>query len=175
MDEKTIKEAEGNVRTYIANDELVKKKHPSRFIIQSHKNNAYESLEVAEFLYEEDKSPFWVIVCSYYSMFYMANAILLKLGYKVGEYNPHKITSDALIVFVRNKLKNKLLEDYDDAKAEAIELGKLSEEIIENLELERKKRSKFQYEMTKEVLTGRSKTSLDRAKEFLFQIEKLFD
>ncbi|MEN6592586.1 MAG: hypothetical protein ABFC12_05015 [Methanobacterium sp.] len=121
----------------------------------------------------------------------MANVILLKLGYKVGDHNPHKITSDALIVYVRNKLKskileehdegiaekieNKILEDYDDAKAEAIELGKLSDEIIGNLELERKKRSKFQYEMTKEVLTGRSETSLKRAKDFLYQIEKLFD
>jgi len=72
--------------------------------------------------------------------------ILLKLGYKVGDHSSHKVTSDALIVFVRNKIKNQFLEDYDDAKAEAIGL-----EIIGSLEQERIKRSNFQYEMGREV------------------------
>ncbi|NYB26851.1 MAG: HEPN domain-containing protein [Methanobacteriaceae archaeon] len=174
LTEKEIKEAESNVRTYLANEEL-KKKKSNRFTINALINNSDESLNVAKYLYDENISPLWVIVCSYYSMFYMANAILSKLGYKVGDHNPHKITSDALIVFVRNKLKKKFLEDYDDALAEAIELGRLSDEIIHNLELERRKRSKFQYKMTKEVLKGQAKTSLDRAKDFVVQIEQLID
>lgn len=99
--------------------------------------------------------------------------MLSKLGYKVGDHNPHKITSDALIVFVRNKLKRKLLEDYDEAKSEAFELNKLSDEIIESLELERIKRNNFQYTMTDEILKSKSKTSLNRAKRFINEIEQL--
>ncbi len=172
LDDETIKRAESRVRKYLADEDL-KKKEQSKFIINALKNNSDESLRVADLLYAEEISFLWVIVCSYYSMFYMANAILSKLGYKVGDHNPHKITSDALIVFVRNKLEKKLLEDYDEAKSEAFELNKLSDEIIESLELERKKRNNFQYTMTNEILKSKSKTSLDRAKRFLNEIEQL--
>lgn len=172
LDDETIKRAESRVRKYLADEEL-KKKDQSKFIINALKNNSDESLRVADLLYAEEISFLWVIVCSYYSMFYMANAILSKLGYKVGDHNPHKITSDALIVFVRNKLEKKLLEDYDEAKSEAFELNQLSDEIIESLELERKKRNNFQYTMTNEILKSKSKTSLDRAKRFLNEIEQL--
>ncbi len=172
LDDETIKRAESRVRKYLADEDL-KKKDQSKFIINALKNNSDESLKVADLLYAEEISFLWVIVCSYYSMFYMANAILSKLGYKVGDHNPHKITSDALIVFVRNKLKRKLLEDYDEAKSEAFELNQLSDEIIESLELERKKRNNFQYTMTNEILKSKSKTSLDRAKRFLNEIEQL--
>ena len=50
-------------------------------------------------------------VISYYSMFYIANAVLFKIGYKIGEQTPHKITADALIVFVRNKLKKNFFSE----------------------------------------------------------------
>ena len=158
LDDEAIKRAESRVRKYLR-DEGLKKKDQNKFIINALKNNSEESLRVADLLYDEEISFLWVIVCSYYSMFYMANAILSKLGYKVGDHNPHKITSDALIVFVRNKLKRKLLEDYDEAKSEAFELNKLSDEIIESLELERIKRNNFQYTMTDEILKSKSKRS----------------
>lgn len=83
---------------------------------------------------------------------------------------PHKVTSDALIVFVRNKIKAQLLEDYDDAKAEAIGL-----EIIGSLEQERIKRSNFQYEMGYEIKQTKSKTSLDRSRRFVYEIQKLMN
>ena len=172
LDDEAIKRAESRVRKYLR-DEGLKKKDQNKFIINALKNNSEESLRVADLLYDEEISFLWVIVCSYYSMFYMANAMLSKLGYKVGDHNPHKITSDALIVFVRNKLKRKLLEDYDEAKSEAFELNKLSDEIIESLELERIKRNNFQYTMTDEILKSKSKISLDRAKRFINEIEQL--
>lgn len=172
LDDETIKRAESRVRKYLADEDL-KKKDQTKFTINALRNNSDESLKVADLLYAEEISFLWVIVCSYYSMFYMANAILSKLGYKVGDHNPHKITSDALIVFVRNKLEKKLLEDYDEAKSEAFELNQLSDEIIESLELERRKRNNFQYTMTNEILKSKSKTSLDRAKKFVNEIEQL--
>lgn len=158
LDDETIKRAESRVRKYLRDEDL-KKKDQSKFTINALKNNSDESLKLADLLYAEEISFLWVIVCSYYSMFYMANAILSKLGYKVGDHNPHKITSDALIVYVRNKLKRKLLEDYNEAKSEAYELNQLSDEIIESNELERINRNNFQYTMTDEILKSKSKLS----------------
>lgn len=172
LDDEDIKRAESNVRKYIADTEL-KEANVSKFVIRALKNNSDESLRVADLLYDEEVSFLWVIVCSYYSMFYMANAMLCTLGYKVGDHNPHKITSDALIIFVRNKLKRKLIEDYDEAKSEAFQLNKLSDEIIESLELERRKRSNFQYNMTDERLKSKAQTSLERAKRFVYEIAQL--
>jgi uncharacterized protein (UPF0332 family) len=62
------------------------------------------------------------------------------------------------------------LEEFEGAKAEAIGL-----EIIGSLEQERIKRSNFQYEMGREVKKSKSRTSLERAKLFVFEIEKLMD
>lgn len=103
---------------------------------------------------------------------YIANAILYKLGYKVGEKISHKITADALIVFVRNKLRKSLLEEYEKAQEEAL-AGIKADSLIEKFDQERKKRSSVQYEMKEFELHGKAKTSLNVAKEFLFEMEKL--
>src|SRR3989338_10963145 len=94
----------------------------------------------------------WVVVISYYSMFYMANAVLLELGYKTGEKAVHKVTHDALIVLVMNKIKKGLIEEYENAKQDAFQIASIkSEEIISLYSLELDKRSKFQYNMTKTI------------------------
>ena len=102
-------------------------------------NNAGDSIEIAEFLAENKKSDLWIIVTSYYSMFYIANAVLFKLGYKIGDKIPHKVTADALIVFVRNKLKKRLLEDYEEAQNEALP-GIKADTLIDEFDKERTKR-----------------------------------
>lgn len=136
--------------------------------------NAQESLEIAEFLLENKKSDLWVIVISYYGMHYIANAALYKHGYKVGEKISHKITADALIVFIRHKLKESLIENYEDAQREAL-AGIKADSLIKTFDLEREKRSQVQYETKEFELHSKAKTSLDRAKEFMFEIEKLLD
>ncbi len=115
----------------------------------------------------------WVIVTSYYSMYYIANAVLFSLGYKVGDRISHKVTSDALIVFIRDKLAKNILEDYETAKREAMDLNNLSDELIESFDYERKKRSAFQYDMNTVVKRTKAGTSLERAKQFNFQLTKL--
>lgn len=103
-------------------------------------------------------------------MFYIANAVLYKLGYKVGSKIAHKVTADALIVYIKNKLTSNLLEDYEIANEEAMAI---SDNIMQNFDLERLKRSKFQYETTEEIKQGKAETSLNRAKEFIAEMEKL--
>jgi uncharacterized protein (UPF0332 family) len=134
--------------------------------------NAHESLNIAEFLLQHDKSDLWIIVTSYYAMYYIANTVLYKQGYKVGEKISHKVTADALIVFIRNKLQKTLLEQYEEAQQEA--LGRIkADNLIVTFDQERKKRSEVQYEMKEFELHGKAKTSINRAKEFIFELEKL--
>lgn len=136
--------------------------------------NAKESLRVAEEIHEKDISELWVIVCSYYSMYYFANAVLLKLGYKVGEKIVHKVTFDAMIVYVRGKLKESLIEEYEETKEEALNLaGIKADNLIESFEFERNKRSLIQYRTIETEKSSKAKTSLQRAKEFTKEMEKL--
>ncbi len=102
----------------------------------------------------------------------MANAILFKLGYKVGDKIPHKVTSDALIVFVRNKLKKRLLEEYEEAQNEALP-GIKADNLIEEFDKERAKRGILQYETTAVEKHSKAITSLKRAKNFIFEMDKL--
>ena len=107
-------------------------------------------------------------------MYYIANAVLLRQGYKIGDKISHKITADALIVFVRNKLRNNLLQEFEDTKDDALELiSQRTDSLLKTLDYEREKRSKFQYQMDEQVKKGKAKTSLERAKEFVFEMKKL--
>ncbi|MFH1637283.1 MAG: hypothetical protein ABIB71_02550 [Candidatus Woesearchaeota archaeon] len=171
LDEKRIKEAEKNVREYIQSGML--KKQPFREeILKVLKDNANDSLEAAEFLSENSKSDLWIIVTSYYSMFYIANAVLFKIGYKVGDKIAHKVTADALIVHVRNKLKKRLLEEYEEAQNEALP-GIKADTLIDEFDKERAKRGTLQYQTTSVEKHSKAITSLKRAKSFIFEMEKL--
>ena len=173
LNEKRIKEAEANVKSYLS-EGLIKKEQFNSIVFNILINNSNESIETATFLSSNKKSNLWIIVSAYYSMFYIANAVLYKLGYKVGDKIPHKVTSDALIVFVRDKLKQNLIEDYEELKEEALLIAKnKSEGLLEDFDFERKKRGFIQYQ-TKEVgKASKAETSLKRAKQFLFEMNAL--
>ncbi len=169
LSNERIKEAQSNVKLYLA-DGLLKKEKRNELIFQTYMRNHTESLLVAKKLFNDNISPLWVVVTSYYSMFYISNAMIYTLGYKVGPKVAHKVTSDALIVLVRNKLKDHLIEDYELASNEALTL---SDNLLQNYDLERVKRSAFQYESTDEIKRAKAKTSLERAEQFSMEMEKL--
>ncbi len=173
LSKKRVQEAEINVRSYL-NDSLLTKTEFLPKVFKILKKDALESLNVANFLYKNKKSSLWVIVTSYYSMFYLANALLYKLGYKVGPKISHKVTSDALISFTRKRIKQSLIESYEDIRDEALASIK-SEELIESFDCERKKRSFIQYNTPETIKTSKVKTSLRRAKEFMLQISGILD
>lgn len=175
LNEKRIKEAETNIKSYLS-EGLIKKEAFNSIVFNVLMNNSNESIETAIFLSSNKKSSLWIIVSAYYSMFYIANAVLYKLGYKVGDKISHKVTSDALIVYVRNKLRDNLIEDYEKMKEEALLIAKnKAEGLLEDFDYERKKRSFIQYQ-TKEVeKTLKAETSLKRAKQFLFEINALLN
>lgn len=173
IDKKRIDKAKGNLERYLR-EGLVKRERNEAALFTYLKNSDL-SLKVAEKLMKDELKPFlWVVTCSYYSMFYMANAVLLKLGYKTGEEIVHKVTSDALIVFVLDKLKKEILEDYESIMKDALEIASVkAQEIIRSYDYEREKRSRFQYNMDEEIKEQKARTSLQRAKEFIFEMKKL--
>jgi predicted hydrocarbon binding protein len=173
LDKRRIKEAEDNVRSYLE-EGLLRKTTISKQVTDILLRNAKESLRVAEEVHQKNISDLWIIVCSYYAMYYYANAVLLKFGYKVGEKIVHKVTSDALIVYVRGKLKDSLIEEYEQTREEALNLaGMKADSLIESFEFERNKRSLIQYKTIEIEKQSKARTSLQRAKEFAKEMEKL--
>ena len=175
LDEKRIKEANVNMKSYLA-EKLMIKEPFKQIVFDTYLRNHQESLALADHIYNNSLSNLWAIVVSYYSMFYMANAVLYTMGYKVGEKLAHKVTADALIEFVRNRLKKSLLEDYETAKEEALDLaGNKADLLIESFDRERRKRSIFQYTTTEEIKRNKAITSFERAKEFSTEMYKLLN
>jgi len=169
LDNKRIKEAEDNVKMYFR-EELIKKQDFEEIVFNVLANNAHESLKLAESIKEQ--SDLWTIVVSYYSMFYIANAVLYKLGFKIGEKIAHKVTADALIVYVRKRLKDSLLQSYEEIREEAL-AGIKADKTIEYFDRERIKRNRIQYNTDQQEKHKKARTSLERAKEFMLEMEKL--
>ncbi len=171
LTDKRIKEAKDNVGTYLSDGLLSKTKFDGQ-VFDILEKNANESLSVAELLYNGRHSWLWVIVTSYYSMYYIANAVLFKMGYKVGEKISHKVTADSLIALIRNKLKESLIEEYEEMQKEAL-AGIKADELMQAFDYEREKRGIFQYRTNESAKEAKAKTSLERAKEFIIEMKKL--
>jgi hypothetical protein len=114
--DKDIPEAEQNLKRYFE-EELLKKNPANAQFVKFYVNNAKMSLQLANYLLklstdagtkksagfpQDFECLLWVIVTSYCSMFYIANAAMAKLGLKVGEKIAHKITQDVLL-FISSK------------------------------------------------------------------------
>ena len=173
IDEKRKKEAQSNFSRYLQ-EGLLKKEH-NELAMNKYIENADLSLKTANELMQSPLKPYlWVIVTSYYSMFYMANAVLLNYGYKTQGKIAHKVTSDALIFLVLDKLKKELLEYYEAIQKDALEIASAkAEAVIESYSLELDKRSRFQYNMLEQTKEAKAQTSLKRASEFVFELKKL--
>ena len=172
MDEKRIKQAEANFKNYLKEGKIVKVDRINPLIYETYLRNARDSLNVANLLFKENTSSLWVVVSSYYSMFYMSCAYIYKLGYKTKHEIVHQVMNEALIVQGRHKIKKHLLEAYEMGKEEALSV---SDNHLRNYEFEKTKRSTFQYETTDEIKGSKAKTSLGRAKEFLTLMEGLLE
>jgi uncharacterized protein (UPF0332 family) len=171
LSEKRIKEAENNVKQYL--DDGLLRRTENDFAQNIFTKNAKESFKAAKILLE-NKIYLWTIVSAYYSMFYISNAVLIKNKYKTADKIVHKVTADSLIALIRTKLKNKLIENYEEVAEEALNIAEIkSNELLETFDFERKKRNTIQYQTTQEDIETKARTSLKRAKEFIFEIEKL--
>jgi len=192
LDEKMIQEIKRRVPDYVKEGVVIKGKE-KRFV-EFFLNNAKNSLDSAKLLFEvstknnlknitgfPDFNGFlWVINASYYSMFYMARALLESEGIKIKtDLSIHRITFDALIYYfyLTRKLGKKLVEDFADAREEAEEIlgQEKAKALMEEYFAERRKRAKFTYEMGVVALQNKAQTSLERAKRFNEEIRKILE
>jgi uncharacterized protein (UPF0332 family) len=199
IEQERIAEAQRNVKQYIGDGMLRVKDRDAPKFVSFFMKNAESSLQTASILQEisdqqslkstlkvggDFESYLWVIVSSYYSMFYAATALLARQGVRAAGQIVHKVTADAMVhFFVSNEKLARLLEQYEEAQAAGLELigreelmksmQKKADELIVAYESERKKRSKFQYDIGVQVKRGYAQTSLQRAREFVFEISKI--
>jgi uncharacterized protein (UPF0332 family) len=108
----------------------------------------------------------WVIVSSYYSMFYMASALIAGKGVKVGSTDVHRHVKNAFLrLYIENSdLERKLGIDYTECK-----------EVARDLMQEREKRSKYQYEVGESALRRDAEASLARARNFFEKTRKIIE
>lgn len=190
LDDKKLKEAESRVKQYI-NDGTIKTKQHKEFV-DFFLINAEKSLNSANALYDlstdkdmQQKTGYsdfdgflWVVNACYYSMFYIARAILENERIKIrADLSVHAITFDAIIYFfyLNGKLQKRLIEDFAYAKEEANELlGKQkADQLIEDYFWEKGKRATFTYNTKQVVIRAKAKTSIERAKRFNQEIKKI--
>ena len=175
LSKKMIKEAERNFKSYLT-EGLIKKEKFRKQVFDTYMKNYQESIKLLNFIDKNKISYLWEIVVAYYSMFYIANAFLYKLGYKIGNKIVHKVTADALIVLARKRLKESIIEDFDSVQQEALEFASTkADELISSFDKERVKRNVFQYGMHEEIKESKAKTSFKRAIEFCNEIMKLLE
>lgn len=170
MDEEKIKKAEKNFKTYLDEGKIKKVTNFDRLIYSTYMRNSIESLNVADLLCKNKNSSLWVVVTSYYSMFYIACAYLYKLGYKPGDEIVHQVVNESLIVQARHKIKKHFLKNYSEEMEKALAIA---DTHLNNYENEKAKRSRFQYETTEEIKQSKAETSLKRAKEFVEVIREI--
>jgi len=106
----------------------------------------------------------WTIVSSYYSMFYMASALIAIKGIKVGEIDVHRNVRNAFLrLYIENSdLERKLGIDYTECK-----------EMAQDLMAERDKRSKYQYDIGMNAMRKDAETSVKCARNFFEKARKI--
>src|SRR3989344_542092 len=160
LEDKKIEEAKKNAVKGINSGMIIKNKE-SKYVDFFIKN-AKDSLDSAKVLFdvsvnEKTKNTFgmpnfngflWVINSSYYSMFYLARALLESFGVKIKtDESVHFLVFNALVYYFYStgRLERHFVEDFGDAQEESSEiLGKeKAKEMISNYSSEKEKRAKF--------------------------------
>jgi len=190
LEDKKIEEIKRNAIKNI-NEGLIIKTKDSKYADFFIKN-AKDSLDSAKILFdisvnEKTKNSFgmpnfngflWVINSSYYSMFYMARALLENIGVKIkSDESVHFLVFNALVYYFYStgKLEKHFIEDFENAQEESSEiLGKeKAKEIISSYSNEKEKRARFTYETGEIAMKSKAETSLNRAKKFNEEIRKI--
>ena len=190
LDEKRIKEIQKRVPRFLK-EGIVVKGEAVRFVPFFMKN-ARDSLDSARLLYEVSTSEdlkkqtgypdfngfLWVINSSYYSMFYMARALLESEGIKIKtQMSIHAVVFDTVVqyFYCTGKLEKSFVQDFEDAKDDSADLlgREKAKELIDDYFHEKRKRGMFTYELGVTAMQNKALTSLERAKRFNEEIRKM--
>jgi len=192
LGEKQINESKNRIINFIK-EGIVQKGKETRFV-HFFLKNAKNSLETAKLLFEVSTKDnlkeelglpnfngfLWTINSSYYSIFYLARALLESQRIKIKtDHSIHMVTFDALIYYFYStgKLEKRFIEDLIDAKEEtALIQGKeKSNKLVQDYYNERVKRATFTYETGEIAMQNKAKTSLERAKRFNEETRKIIE
>lgn len=190
LDEKNIGEIKRNSERMIREGSIIKE-NEGRFA-DFFVNNSGDSFDSAKLLLEVSRNKelknslgfpefngyLWAINASYYSMFYMARALLEKNGIKIKkDESVHSIVFNAFVYyfFITGRIEKKLIEEFNDAGEEAsLLLGKeKAKMIVEDYFNEKEKRGRFTYEMGEIAMQNKAETSLERARKFNEELRKM--
>ncbi len=190
LDDKKIEEARRNAVKSINSGAIIKTSE-SRYVDFFIKN-AKDSLDSAKILFdistnERTKNTLgmpnfngflWVINSGYYSMFYMARALLESIGVKIkSEESIHFLVFNALVYYFYStgKLEKHFIEDFENAQEESSEIigREKAKEMIGNYSSEKEKRARFTYEIGKIAMKNKAETSLRRAIKFNEEVRKI--
>ncbi|MFH0755542.1 MAG: hypothetical protein V1910_02655 [bacterium] len=190
LEDKKIEEAKKNAIKSINSGAIIKVKELKYvdFFIK----NAKDSLDSAKVLFdtsadEKIKNTFgmpnfngflWVINSSYYSMFYMARALLESIGVKIKtDESIHFLVFNALVYYFYStgKLEKHFIEDFENAQEESSKImgREKAKEMISDYSNEKEKRAKFTYETGEIAMKNKAETSLNRAKKFNEEVRKI--
>lgn len=192
LDDKKINELKSRMNRFISGGTVKtkqKKEYVSFFLKNSEISLATSNILAAatnnpeisrQAGYRDYDGSLWIINSGYYSMFYMARALLENEGIKLSsEVSIHALTFDALVYFfyLNGKLEKRLIEEFGEAQDEASKLlgQKKAEEIIGNYFSEKNKRANYTYAMGAVAMKNKAKTSLERAREFKQYLAQLIN
>ena len=104
----------------------------------------------------------WVVIMSYYAMFHSVNALLRKIGVKVGKEHAHEITKNLLLYyFYHTKLiEDELLKIYENAEEKA-------RELVVSYIFAKEERTKYQYEVDVESQKDDAEKVLNNSVNFV--------
>jgi len=173
MDKQKVEEAQKRVQHHIADGVIISKQKAEH--VEFFLKNAEDSLQSARCLFEvstkhdylgyDNLAGFlWVINASYYSMFYMARALIESSGIKLkADLSIHALTFDTFVYYfyLTGKLQKQLFEFYAAAKEDAAELlgQQRAGEIIEEYSYEKRKREEFTYETGDHAMKSKAEMS----------------
>ncbi|MBT5022844.1 hypothetical protein HOK51_03950 [Candidatus Woesearchaeota archaeon] len=183
LDEKGIEKSTKIIKQLIQDGKIVK---PKPLAADFFLNKGRESVQVAQRifdLYKEENinTNRWVINISYYSMFFTATALLAKFNHKIeADAGIHRMTYHALVhYFIKedHKLKTEIIDQYKDAVDDAEDILQLGEtkimQLVNEFNFEIEKRKIFTYELGKSAERTKAETSLNRAKNFFRELERV--
>lgn len=194
LDDKKI---ERNIAA-LRNEGEITKDEKNKKLVEFYVENALVSLNTAKILssislnaslkkqfdFVDDKfeSHLWIINTSYYSMFYMAGALLAKIGIKIkSSIGIHEKTFQALVYYfyLSKKIAKHYIEEFKEAQEESKELLGMMQGRVKDLmvkyDFEMDKRAKFTYNIGLKAKEGKASTSLKRALEFYNECLRIMD
>jgi len=201
LDDKRLKEIGKNVPAMLKQGDISKDENYKN-LVKFYLDNAVIALNTARilnevsargdikrqfpFVNESFESYLWIINTSYYSMFYMAGALLASIGIKVkSEIGVHRKTFDSLVYYfyLAKKIAKHYLEEFEEAQEQSAQLlgteepieimQRKAKELIAKYDFEMGKRGWFTYNIGEKAKESKAATSLARAIEFYNECLKI--